>query len=208
VADLILIPTEFERRTLLHWLAAFDARWRVQTIGFGVVAAAVEASRLIHEYQPQHVILTGIAGLYQGSEAGPFKLGQAVWFGSVAIDGIGVGQGECFRDAAGLGWQPRGDTSIELTTPGGDPGPQLLTVCSGSANEQEATWRRKRFLDAVGEDMEGYAVARCCRTAGVELSIIRGFSNLVGDREHSQWHVDSALASVAESLDQFLPRIS
>ncbi len=45
------------------------------------------------------------------------------------------------------------------------------------------------FPDAMAEDMEGFGVALACRFAEVPLSIVRGFSNWVGDRNHSNWKV-------------------
>ncbi|WP_167546627.1 futalosine hydrolase [Stieleria maiorica] len=212
---LILVPTDAERR-LIEPSLQFDAdRWSIQTIGFGVIAAGIETTRLLLSERPSEIILAGIAGLFAAPDRGAIQVGDAIWFDSVAIDGIGVGQGERFVDAHDLGW----DWSAELAPTGvidfarfpedqrGDHrSARLLTVCAGSANEDDAKLRRHRFPDAVGEDMEAFAVAYACQRAGVPLRVVRGFSNHVGVRDKSQWKIAAALASVATQLQHFIDR--
>ena len=54
------------------------------------------------------------------------------------------------------------------------------------------------FPDAVAEDMEAFGVAMACQMHGVPLEVVRGISNEVGDRDHSQWQIDKALRAAAE----------
>ena len=219
LSDLILVPTELERTAIESELRGIGERWSIETIGFGVIAAGVRTARLLTEYSPSRVVLAGIAGLFGPAGAGSskasasgqaaaFDLGDAVWFDSVAIDGIGVGQGDDHVDATEMGWRwDRGQDNagrLHLEQPAESKSALLLTVCSGSANTADATRRARRFPDAVGEDMESYAVAHACASAGVPLSVIRGFSNFVGRRDRSQWKVDVALQSVAEQLQRVI----
>jgi futalosine hydrolase len=46
--------------------------------------------------------------------------------------------------------------------------------------------------------MEGYAVALACALAGVPVSIVRGASNVVGDRDPARWRIPSALSAARE----------
>ena len=85
-------------------------------------------------------------------------------------------------------------TSVEL--PENSAG-MLLTCCAASANAQEAAARRDRFPEAVAEDMEGFGVAMACALAGVPLQIVRGISNEVGDRDHRNWQINTALTAAA-----------
>lgn len=229
LSDLILVPTELERTAIESKLRGIGERWSIETIGFGVIAAGVRTARLLTEYSPSRVVLAGIAGLFgpagpgssdaSPSEAGAseasasgdaaaFDLGDAVWFDAVAIDGIGVGQGDDYVDAAAMGW--RWDSGqdeagrLHLELPAESKAALLLTVCSGSANADDASRRARRFPDAVAEDMESYAVAHACASGGVPLSVVRGFSNFVGRRDRSQWKVDAALQSVAEQLQRVI----
>ncbi|KAA5545181.1 futalosine hydrolase [Roseiconus nitratireducens] len=213
--DLILVPTDRERERIANAISTHDSRWRCCTIGFGVIAAGVAAAAELSRHRPSRVILAGIAGLYRDRAGGVFRLGDAACFDSVWIDGIGVGQGDAFIDAVAMGWnwfsEDRSTTSLTLAPiaqPAESinasrpdlPRPALLTVCSASANERESSWRRDRFPQVLGEDMESFAVAFACRAAGVPLTVVRGFSNWVGDRNHGHWKIDQALDRVAETI--------
>ena len=74
----------------------------------------------------------------------------------------------------------------------------LLTTPLASATEAEAEQKLRAVPAALAEDMEGFAVAFSCRLAGLPLAVIRGISNVVGDRDHRRWQVDSALAAAAD----------
>ena len=41
--------------------------------------------------------------------------------------------------------------------------------------------------------MEGFAVALACRLRGVPFDIVRGISNVAGDRDKSHWQVAAAV---------------
>ena len=208
LSNLILIPTAVERETIESRLQLDGSGWTIQTIGFGVIAAGIETARVLDRFSPSQVILAGIAGLFSQHRSGRFKLGDASWFDSVAVEGIGIGQGDAHIDAGDLGWNwtrqlsAGGDLKCQL--PAGEQPARLLTVCAGSACGRDAERRSRRFPDAVGEDMEAFAVAYACRSAGVPLSVVRGFSNLVGQRERSQWRVTDALRSVTGELERMM----
>jgi futalosine hydrolase len=48
--------------------------------------------------------------------------------------------------------------------------------------------------------MEGFAVAAACRLRGVPVAIVRGISNVAGDREPSRWRIDEALEAAADRV--------
>ncbi len=213
--DLILIPTELERRFLQRWVDGFDHRGdcaevskspvAVELCGFGLVAAAARATQLIAMLRPQRVILIGIAGALDQS----LRVGSAVAFGSVVVDGIGVGFGDSFQSAAAMGWSqwhdpasaaPIGDR-LEISS--GD-GPALLSVCAASANARHAALRRRVHPAAVAEDMEGFGVAMGCQLMRVPLWIVRGISNVAGNRDFKTWQVESALCQAARLVDAIL----
>lgn len=213
--DLILIPTELERRFLSQWSHGFDRRGDcddvsnrsvvMQLCGFGLVAAAARATHLIELHRPNRVILIGIAGALGPS----LPVGTAVEFGSVVVDGIGVGFGDNFQNAAAMGWSHWHDPSssatigdrIELQKVGG---PELLSVCAASADARHAAVRHEAYCHAVAEDMEGFAVAMACQLLQVPLRIVRGISNVAGNRDFKTWQVDSALQQAAHLVDAIL----
>ncbi|MEL6106538.1 MAG: futalosine hydrolase [Planctomycetota bacterium] len=203
--DLICIPTELERDKIAALLSLDPSDWRVETVGFGVVQASIGTLTAITRWRPRRVILAGIAGRFHGADA---SVGEALLFDSVRVDGIGVGQGDDFSDAWSLDWPWAGEQVLSLTsaataskTPRSKSADrELLTVCSASRDVADAAWRAERFPDAVAEDMEGYAVALACRSADLPLSIVRGLSNEVGQRDRSTWRIHEALVSTAQLI--------
>ncbi|MFO0978906.1 MAG: futalosine hydrolase [Planctomycetaceae bacterium] len=203
---LILIPTEFERRKLLPLLSPEFHQVRTEICGFGPVLSGIQTARLLQLHQPDHVILLGIAGSYGTT----LPVGTAREFSEVACYGIGAGSGSDFQTVEQLGWHQWQQLSAEsgetisfgdrLSLDGGSDS-VLLTCCSASACEADVVQRLNRFPNAVAEDMEAYAVAVACRLAGVRLRVVRGISNVAGDREKSRWQIDKALQAVAELLN-------
>ena len=77
-------------------------------------------------------------------------------------------------------------------------------MCSASATPEEAARKRERFPGAVAEDMEGFGVALACHLTGTPLRILRGISNLAGDRDHGNWRSAPALDGVREHARRVL----
>ncbi len=204
---LVLIPTDLERRRLASRLAAAPAGGIViELCGFGPVAAAARAAGLIAQHRPHRVLLAGIAGRLGDR----LSVGRAYRFSEVACYGIGAGTGADFQPAGAMGWpQWPGDPAdpaaaiSDLITLGHPPGSapsagRLLTACAASATADDVALRRRAFPTAVAEDMEGFGVAVACRLAGIPLEIVRGISNVAGDRDHARWKIEPALAAAAE----------
>jgi len=213
--DLILIPTELERRFLQRWVYGFDRRGDctdvskspvdVELCGFGLVAAAARTTQLIAVRRPKRVILIGIAGALDQS----LLVGSAVEFGSVVVDGIGVGFGDSFQNAAAMGWSHWQDPASSATIGDridlrrGDCA-ALLSVCAASADARHADQRRQVYRDAVAEDMEGFGVAMACQLMQVPLRVVRGISNVAGNRDFKTWQIESALHQAARMVDAIL----
>lgn len=206
---LILIPTEFEFRTLRPLIepSALAGGGILAVCGFGPIAAGIGTTRLLAEWKPRSVILCGIAGAMTSE----LPIGSATTFSQVACYGIGAGSGSTFQTAGELGWdqwnssagsKSFGDVISLNSNTDAQHGAlrQLLTVCSASASANDVTMRRQKFPTAIAEDMEAYAVAMACSAATVPLTVIRGISNVAGDRDHSRWQVNMALHAAAELL--------
>lgn len=198
-STLCLVPTPVEEHRLVDQGGFPSDLALVRLCGFGPVAAAARASQLLAELRPQRVLLVGIAGAYD-VESHP--VGEAFEPDAVALHGVGAGEGEDHLGPPALGFPQwpgeNGEGSIEdrlrLAAPDGADG-LLLTTCAASSNPAEAALRHARFPDAVAEDMEAFAVAIACTLAGVPCRVIRGISNLVGDRDPAHWRIPSALAA-------------
>ncbi len=202
---LILIPTEFERRKVQEILAdkhlQHTNRFEFQLCGFGPIASAAKTMQYLVD-QPTNVVLLGIAGSYH---ADLFPVGSATKFNDVICHGVGVGGGETFISAAELGWQQGNAVDDRIacaTTTTNDRRRDLLTVCSTADSPEQAAIRLAQNPTAVGEDMEAFGVAMACQMQNVDLEVIRGFSNLAGDRDKANWQIDQALAAAVELLIQ------
>ena len=209
---LILIPTAGELNVLKPRLAQL-ADVNIQLVGFGPVAAAARTSLLIASLNPERIVLAGIAGAFTKQ----IPPGQAAVFEHVAMYGIGAGSGDAFRNAGELGWlhwqesvegqSPVriGDAiSLQQTVDAPQPFHQLLTVCTAAATQQDVRDRLAKFPDAVAEDMEGFSVALSGAMAGVPTTIVRGVSNMAGDREKSRWRIADALNAAADVVLEIL----
>ena len=214
MTTLLLVPTNHEFDLLSSHLTTEFARADLvaEICGFGPVASAVMATRLIAEHQPDRVILAGISG----SLTADLPLGTAQQFRRIAMYGVGVGSGREFRTAEEMGWahlpsSPQIDAIGDIidTCPavteqrGAQPG-LLVTSCAASACKSDAELRRQKFPDAIAEDMEAFSVAMACLVSGVPFEVIRGISNIAGDRDKQNWRIPQALAAAAEVVKERL----
>lgn len=209
---LILVPTAGELKVLSSRLELPEDS-QIHLCGFGPVASAVRTTQLIAGLQPERIILAGIAGALS-REIAP---GKAALFQEVAMYGIGAGSENNFRTAQELGWlhwNYRNEDGKEVHFGDQIPladhhdrrahGNVLLTVCSAAATLKEVYDRRQKFPQAIAEDMEGFSVALAGAMAGVPVQIIRGISNIAGDRDKARWRIQDALISVADILREQL----
>ena len=204
---LILVPTAGELTLLKPHLAVLPAEdYRLHLCGFGPVSSGVRTMQLLPLLQPEQVVLIGIAGSLHES----LPPGRAGWFNEAAVYGIGAGGGDAFRTAQDLGWMHFQETQADGSEfsiqdvvsfrEDTEDAKQLLTVCAASATQPEVRLRKKLFPAALAEDMEGFSVAVACRLAGTPLKIVRGISNIAGDREKGRWRIKDAMDAAATLL--------
>lgn len=188
---LVLVPTPLERARLDR-LGGFGPDATVELVGFGPVAAAARAAALFTTLRPRRVVLVGIAGSF-----GP-RPAPAERFGRVRLDGVGAGAGRAHLLPSALGfpqWQDAaGDVHEELALDLAG-GPLLVTAAAAAADDADVAARRARHPGAAGEDMEAFGVALAARLADVPLAVVRGWSNVAGDRDPARWDIAGALAA-------------
>ena len=200
-----------------------DTVWRVTTCGFGLAASGVGAlasmiahGAVIPPRDPQatgggalrRAVLVGISGTFDPERA---PVGTVVVGTDVICEGIGAGTGPGYVSAATMGWSqgharswlPAVGDRVALAVPdalrGLVAGP-ILSVAAASGDVAHRDDRAARHPDAVVEEMEGYAVTLAARLCGVELTIVRGVSDLVGDRNPANWEVAKAMSAVRTAL--------
>ncbi|MEO8271296.1 MAG: futalosine hydrolase [Aureliella sp.] len=210
---LILIPTEVERRwasSLVEKLSEeLSETVTVELCGFGPVIAGIRATQLIAQHRPQRVLLVGIAGAI----ASGLKIGEAYEFEQVACYGIGIGCGPNFQTVSEMGWShwASDNLGVEIKSindtiqllPADNSSSResarlLLTVCAASTNAADVSRHQEKFPQAMAEDMEGFSVAAACKLSRVPLRIVRGISNMAGDREHQNWQSAAAMHSALQ----------
>jgi len=204
---LLLVPTSFELQYLqpLFENAVRAADGALAVCGFGPIASGIITAQLLTKHMPDKVILVGIAGSFDANTA---AIGTAECYSKIGCYGVGAGGGSEFRTAGELGWSqftdPQSGRSfsdvieLEGTGPTVASSGMLLTVCSASASPFDVAERLRKFPEAVAEDMEAFSVAMACKLARIPLIVIRGISNIAGDRNKANWNVKAALKAAVE----------
>ncbi len=215
---LLLFPTDVERAGIGDVDGNRNGGAVAEVCGFGPVAAGARTAQLLSRSRPRRVILVGIAGTYDERR---LPVGEATTFDEVVLDGVGAGQGANFQDAAALGfahWPGSDDTCRDPVRerllldplPGSNSASShnrlLVTTCAASASPSEAAARRRTYQDALAEDMEAFAVALACALHRVPVSVVRGISNVAGDRHQGNWKIEPALREAARLLEEALDR--
>ncbi|MGQ0552528.1 MAG: phosphorylase family protein [Planctomycetota bacterium] len=195
---LLLIPSRLES-------ARIEAPRRpgveVLTCGIGQLAAGLSTAARLARGDVDRCLLVGIAGTRDPRR---IALGALVAGSAVRDQAFGAGHGRSFLNLDEMNL-PTGEAPpslIELESPQvpGALSCVIGSVSAASASQSEAgTWKR-RHPDALIEEMEGYAVATACKAAGVPLSILRGISNLAGERDRSTWKMTEAFESLNAGL--------
>lgn len=214
---LLLVPTRME---LARLALPASIRERAEICGFGPVAAAARTAQLLARDGADLVLLAGIAGSYYDERLVP--VGSALWCEEVTLDGVGAGEGDAFLSVDQLGFpivQDDAGTSIGVTLPartfhaadtegnGNVSRIGALTVCAASGDAAQAKRRRDLHPRAAIEEMEGYGAALSARLFGSEFAMVRGISNVAGDRHVGAWRIDEALESVRHEIVAFFSRI-
>ncbi|MEE2639389.1 MAG: hypothetical protein VX768_02070 [Planctomycetota bacterium] len=198
---LLLVPTDREIEAI-ESLINIPETSVLHRCGFGLLESAIQTARLIQQFQPDSILLAGIAGSYPNAG---LSIGSVYCFESCSQYGIGSWR-EKFCSASDLGFSESAPDSISLNCPEDFPRSQRL-VSVTTAGLFQAPGIRTRYPDASAEDMEGYGVALTATSFQVPLTIIRSISNEVGQPvEH--WKIDDALRQLADSLSELLQRDS
>lgn len=118
---------------------------------------------------------------------------------------------------SGVGSLESGEVIPLYTAPlvRGGPNAGLSLTCTAASNSAaDCELRRRNFPQAVFEEMEGFGVALAClehqKATGQAIAsgMVRGVSNVAGDRNKAHWQIAPALAAVAELLLQILTQDS
>jgi futalosine hydrolase len=176
-------------------------RVHVALTGIGLAAAGATSSRWFAQMKPDAAVLVGLCGTFDRSKLAVGGLLEAT---AVSCDGIGAGEGDRFVEVGeplhALRCAPARVRAKDVVHG------EVLSVAAAAGNGRMVRSRRARHPRALAEEMEGYAVALAARLAGVPLTILRGASNVAGDRVHRRWKIAEALAACRAGLEAWLAR--
>jgi futalosine hydrolase len=183
---------------------------RLITSGPGMANAAAACAAAIERYRPTRIFNVGICGVYAEDSK---LLGKA-----------GIGAHAIFADTGAAGdtdFQSLQEISLPLARPAGkdihntirlncDGAPHdslradFLTVAAISGSPDMARKLSSRFTPPAGtllcEDMESAAVGLVALRAGIPCTVVRGISNVCGQRDHAHWKIREAAWAAQELL--------
>ena len=179
-------------------------------LGVAKVNTAAGLALTIHVLKPDKVIQFGIGGAFTGAG---LELGQV----AVATQETHLDTGVQLEND----WQGMETLGFPLlegyynTLPTDNELTQTLVTLTGATPRAFGTsetvtgsWSGaarlyQRFGVAV-ESMEGAAAAQVCTALGVPFAELRGISNIVGERDKSQWDIGKAVKAVNQAVLTYL----
>lgn len=212
--------------------AALPAGWRarrgalegVPTVavatGVGKVNAATLTALAVAALKPSALLLVGIGGAYPGAG---LVTGEAAFALSETHVDTGVGHGASWQGLESIGFP-----LLPTTGAGSAPVYNRLPLAPGSAplakrlglsavpfatseavTADAATASLLRSFHGVAvESMEGAAVAQVAAALQVSLYQVRGVSNLVGDRDKTNWRISDAVAASCRTARAAVPLLT
>jgi len=184
--------------------------------GPGMANAAAASAAALERYGPSRIFNIGICGVYAEDSK---LLGKAVIGAQAIFAGTGA--------AGDTDFQSLREISLPLVRSAGqdmynsialahDTAPHdilradFLTVAAISGSPDRAKKISNRFAPAAGtllcEDMESAAIALIALRAGVPCTVVRGISNVCGERDHAHWKIKDAAQAAQKLLLEILNR--
>ncbi len=187
--------------------------------GMGKVNAALGATSLVCEFNPDLIVNTGCAGAYResGLSVGDLAMACVEIYGDEGVqtlsgwrslDFIGIPlveiDGMRYFNEIPLSSSPaeKALRFAEKLGTGLTKG-RFVTVSTCSGSSARGAELAAQF-NAICENMEGAAVAHVALRCGVDCLEIRGVSNMVEDRDLSRWDIRKAAENAQRFLLEFL----
>jgi futalosine hydrolase len=177
--------------------------------GIGILATAVNLSKIIYEQKPDFIIQAGIAGCFDSS----ILLGETVLVEEEFLGDLGVVENGKWKDVFDL----------ELMTPNTSPfkkkgliNPAIkqfnnlhlptikaVTVNQISTDENHIKQLKKKYNPVI-ETMEGAALHYFCNIHQIPYLQIRSISNYIGERDKSKWKMKLAIDNLTPTLKRVI----
>ena len=181
--------------------------------GVGMLATAVNLSKIIYQHQPNLIIQAGIAGCFDVA----IPLGQTMLVSQDFLGDIGVAENKKWKDIFDLGLiKP----NIKPFTKKGLINPQIqqysylqlptvnsVTVNQITTNQNHIQQLIKKYNPTL-ESMEGAALHYVCNTYNIPYLQIRSISNYIGERDKTKWNIPLAINNLNKIILQVIGEAS
>lgn len=228
-----LLSTQLREKTVIAGKALYKGRIHRKEVlymisGMGKANAAHATTILLEKFSPDVLILFGVGGAYPsaGLKLGDVAVAEKEIYGD---EGVMLKEGFRGTDFIGIPLVKRGrrrffnefpldanlvkkvKKSAERFPPHASRLTELMsgtfvTVSTCTGTRRKALELKKRF-EAICENMEGAAVAHICSLYGTPMMEIRGISNIVEDRDRSNWNIGLAAEHCQEAVMEVLKRL-
>jgi len=191
----VLFPTQTE--------ASLFEREGIITIvsGVGLTATAHATLRAIYEYEPDMLIMAGIAGAYPHSS---FKVGDVALVESEVEGDLGFFTPDGFTHLAHLPIDMEFERRHTLNCPFIPAGTHLPRARSMSLNAAMAHYVNTEFVDL--ENMEGAAFFYTCLQEDQPFLELRAISNFV-NVDNDEWDMQGSIKAMTAALHLLLDDI-
>ena len=173
--------------------------------GVGMLATAINLSKIIYEQKPNFIIQAGIAGCFDLS----IPLGKSVLVEEEFLGDLGVEENGKWKDIFDLGlikpntkpFRKKGiiNTAIKQYNYLDLPTVKSVTVNQISTNQNHIQKLIKKYNPIV-ETMEGAALHYVCTLYKIPYLQIRSISNYIGERDKSKWKTKLAIDNLTSTL--------
>jgi futalosine hydrolase len=214
---LLIAATAAEIQPSIDWLSkngSSNLSFSSEALITGVTAATTTywLTKVIHSNRPSLIIQAGIAGSFAHG-----KNGNVVAVSEDTFADCGVWENDQFKTVFDLGLVDKNKfpfTGGFLTNPykalitlSALEAVRAITVNEISAQSKTIDWYKQTLTPAI-ESMEGAALHYVCLLEKIPFLQIRSISNMIGERDKSQWKMNEAIAALNDQLISLFEKLS
>lgn len=178
----------------------------LQTVGVGLVEAAIGASRILAAHRPERAIFLGTCGRYENARH-PVQVLDVVVGSKVSVV-----DGDVVRGASELPppMPASADLDARLADAFAKSGAIPVHIANTIGITVDATTAGELGWRFDVEHLEAFAFARACHALAIPCAVVLGVANDVGPKGREQWkenHVEASARAgdlVARALDTIL----
>jgi futalosine hydrolase len=177
--------------------------------GIGMLATAINLSKIIYEQQPDFIIQVGIAGCFDVS----IPLGKTVLVEEEFLGDLGVNENGKWKDVFDLGliksntkpFKKKGiiNAKVKEFNCLDLPIVNSVTVNQISTDKTHIQHLIKKYNPCI-ETMEGAALHYVCNLHKIPYLQIRSISNYIGERDKAKWKIKLAIDNLNQHLLQYI----